>query len=436
MKRCPECRRDYIDETLKYCLDDGSVLLDGPGSDEARTAMLPAGAGSHEVTLKLPAQNPESRPAKKLVWAGAAAAMVLIAGISVYWAWFRNTSPRASESYRTVDSPAYDYYLRGKLDATSQNRERNLNAIRILEEVVAADRGFAPAYASLARAYAIRADLFARREEQKKLYDDAKLFAEKALAIDPLLAEAHLARGAAIWNHVDRFPHEQSIQAYKKAIALDPENEEAHHLLGLVYYHIGLLDEAEAELRRANELDPSNSMTRFRLGQVAALRTDYEGALTAFKAVPREANVMVIDRAMAGVLFQLGRTDEAWKIVDNFIATNSDEGGNVTSVKAMLLAKAGRATEAEEAIRETIEKGRGFQHFHHAAYNIASAYAMLHDRDEAIKWLQITVDEGFPCYPLFLRDTNLDVLRPDERFTAMMAELKLNWERRNAMLRL
>src|SRR3954454_1413890 len=42
MKRCPECRRDYSDETLNYCLDDGIALLDGPGStDEPATAVLP-----------------------------------------------------------------------------------------------------------------------------------------------------------------------------------------------------------------------------------------------------------------------------------------------------------------------------------------------------------------------------------------------------------
>ena len=44
MKRCPECRRDYYDETLFYCLDDGSRLLDGPSSSEdLATAILPPG---------------------------------------------------------------------------------------------------------------------------------------------------------------------------------------------------------------------------------------------------------------------------------------------------------------------------------------------------------------------------------------------------------
>src|SRR6187402_623969 len=41
MKRCPECRRDYTDETLNFCLDDGATLLDGPAmGDEPATAIL------------------------------------------------------------------------------------------------------------------------------------------------------------------------------------------------------------------------------------------------------------------------------------------------------------------------------------------------------------------------------------------------------------
>src|SRR6478672_9959748 len=48
MKRCPECRRDYYDDTLLYCLDDGSKLVDGPAASESRTLVLSGGdsAGS------------------------------------------------------------------------------------------------------------------------------------------------------------------------------------------------------------------------------------------------------------------------------------------------------------------------------------------------------------------------------------------------------
>src|SRR5438045_4069142 len=68
MKRCPECRRDYFDETLLYCLDDGSALLEGPGSvDEAATAILdPESSGLR--TKHLPATKatriPGGQPAR------------------------------------------------------------------------------------------------------------------------------------------------------------------------------------------------------------------------------------------------------------------------------------------------------------------------------------------------------------------------------------
>ena len=52
MKRCPECRRDYYDDSLSYCLDDGAVLLDGPPAmDEPATALIPsAGRTDSEAT--------------------------------------------------------------------------------------------------------------------------------------------------------------------------------------------------------------------------------------------------------------------------------------------------------------------------------------------------------------------------------------------------
>ncbi|MFL6467598.1 MAG: hypothetical protein ACJ72Z_06545, partial [Pyrinomonadaceae bacterium] len=72
MKRCPECRRDYYDETLLYCLDDGSALLEGPASSESATAILgPASAASvtdaSETQLydSAPATNREPEPTRR-----------------------------------------------------------------------------------------------------------------------------------------------------------------------------------------------------------------------------------------------------------------------------------------------------------------------------------------------------------------------------------
>ena len=73
--------------------------------------------------------------------------------------------------------------------------------------------------------------------------------------------------------------------------------------------------------------------------------------------------------------------------------------------------------------------GTGFGHFHHTAYNIASAYAALNEPDEAVKWLQAAADDGFPCYSYFEIDPNLDRLRAHSGFIALMLALQKQWKR-------
>jgi hypothetical protein len=81
-----------------------------------------------------------------------------------------------------------------------------------------------------------------------------------------------------------------------------------------------------------------------------------------------------------------------------------------------------------------MERGKGFGHFHHTAYNIACAYAVLKKAEETVYWLQAAADGGFPCYPLFENDPYLDNLRKDPAFIALMAKLKEQWESYRAIL--
>jgi hypothetical protein len=49
--------------------------------------------------------------------------------------------------------------------------------------------------------------------------------------------------------------------------------------------------------------------------------------------------------------------------------------------------------------------------------------------DATLQWLREAAESGFPCYPLFERDPNLESLRSDPRWSSLMAEIKQNWER-------
>jgi tetratricopeptide (TPR) repeat protein len=196
----------------------------------------------------------------------------------------------------------------------------------------------------------------------------------------------------------------------------------------MVYAHVGLLDEAQSHVARAIDLNPNNTMARFRLGVYTAWQCQFERALAVLKTVPSDVSPFLVDRVRSEVYVQLGRLDKAQPIVDRHLASHpSDQGGGLTSVMALLLARRGRTREATRAIARAIELGTGFGHFHHTAYNIAAAYAALHEPGEAISWVEVAMDDGFPCYPYFARDPNLDSLRGVRRFDDVMSQLHEQW---------
>ena len=84
---------------------------------------------------------------------------------------------------QVINSHSLDLYLRGKVNAGSENRDNNETAIKLLEQALAADPTFAPAYAALARAYHIKAFYFAPDSEKEKLNEDAQVAVEKALRL-------------------------------------------------------------------------------------------------------------------------------------------------------------------------------------------------------------------------------------------------------------
>ena len=442
MKRCPECRRDYYDDSLLYCLDDGTALLEGPSSAKELPTAILHDASQDAVQTKI---HPDSVSKAKesnvrtvrsrslpLMVGSIAVVTFLAVALTLY---FRRNEPSTSAAGTIDHNKAYEYYLRGKIKIGSENAEDNEASIKFLEQAIAADPNYAEAYAALAQAYNVKAFLRASGDEKKRLNDDAEVAMEKALNLNPNLAQAHFVRGLILWTPEKRFPHEQAIQSYKRAIALDPNFDDAHHRLAVVYFHIGLFDKAKVELDKAMAINPNNTLARFRYGVIDSYRGRYEEALTSFKTIPREASPALIDRNVADVLFRLGRFAESEALVEDYFRKYpTDEGGNVTSVKAMLLAHAGKENEAEEAIQRANDIGQGYGHFHHTAYNIGSAYALMNKPDEAVKWLTVAAENGFPCYPYFEIDKTLDNIRQYPEFIAFMTKLKAQWEKYSSSL--
>lgn len=328
---------------------------------------------------------------------------------------------------QTVDPAAYDQYLRGKYYLYRQTKGDNETAIAALEAAVAADPTFAAAHAELAQAYVWRLFLFAPEEEQ--LAEKAFVSAEKALALDPKLAVAYLARGRLLWTPANHFPHEKAIREYKRALELDPNLDEARNQLAVVYNHIGAFDEALRELNLAVQTNPSNSLAQYRIGETHLFQRRFEEALAELKRVPKEVNPALVGHQMVWALFNLGRRDEAAATLAQFLADHpEDNRGLYTSLQAVLAASYGQNAVAEDKIQSAIKKGKGFGHFHHTAYHIACAYALMNKPEEAVHWLTVAADDGFPCFPLFEAETNLNNIRKDPRFIELMTKLRSQWE--------
>jgi hypothetical protein len=99
-----------------------------------------------------------------------------------------------------------------------------------------------------------------------------------------------------------------------------------------------------------------------------------------------------------------------------------------TSQKSGLLGRLLLKLEGYAKVSSILKKERRYRGWHHVTYDLARIYALGGKSEEAVKWLRVTVQEGFPCYPLFARDSMLDPIRKDPAFLQFMAEMKTRWE--------
>jgi serine/threonine-protein kinase len=156
----------------------------------------------------------------------------------------------STSSHGTDNLAAYDLYLRG----LQLYRKRGLelgDAERYLQQANALDSTYARAYATLASVLAAKAYYFDVPPSAN--LPRARAAAERAVAIDPALPDAHLALGHVL---TELFEWREAEAELRRAIALNPDNSESYYRLGTMLLQSGRIREAAAALDRAKAIDP------------------------------------------------------------------------------------------------------------------------------------------------------------------------------------
>jgi serine/threonine protein kinase/tetratricopeptide (TPR) repeat protein len=312
---------------------------------------------------------------------------------------------------------AYEEYVRGRLHLFRETVTDVNAAIESFERACVADKSFAPAWAGLADAYTRLAFEFAQEAEW---HDRARLMCEKALALDPELPEGRYVRARLLWSPQGHWDHAGALRELTAALGGRPGLTEARDRLGVVLFHVGLVDEAQREFEQALAANPEDTQAMAHIGSCLYQQGNYTEALAvSTQSAPANWTYHLI--ALCHV--RLGRLAEAATIADRLAREFPGYPGTY-SLRGLIAALRGESEAARRQVSLTAASNPLFGHFHHAQYDVACTLARLGESASALDWLRQATRNGYPCHPAFANDAFLDPLRGGDDFMRFMDELE------------
>ena len=324
------------------------------------------------------------------------------------------TSQQQAELARphSVNPEAFDAYLQGYYFSQRNIEKDTDTATKYYERATQLDPSYALAWAGLSRArlWQVNNGLIPAGEGRRL----AREAVERALALNPNLAEAHAQMGR-IKRHVD-FDWAGADAYLHRAVELDPENSQ--YLVSAAYSAalLGRFEEALPLGRRAVDLDPLNAASWEILGEIKFFSGQLdEAAVDGKKARELGSDYWATHTLLSLIYIIQGRPHDALPEIESV---------RFDPMRVLLYAIAyhalGREKESDTALRELIAK------YHESmAYNIAQVYAFRNQSDEAFEWL----DRAYSQRDDGLIETKVDLLfkslHKDPRYTAFLKKLNL-----------
>jgi TolB-like protein/DNA-binding winged helix-turn-helix (wHTH) protein/Tfp pilus assembly protein PilF len=324
----------------------------------------------------------------------------------------------ALRNAKVVNPEAYEAYLKGRYFWNKRTGSGLMEAIRYFTTAIEADPGYARAYAGLADSYALAGDWKYGVLAPREAYPKAKAAAEKAIALDSTLGEAHISLAFCLdgfdWNW------ESGGTEYKRGIELSPDYATGHDWYGWHLAEFGRNDEAIAEVETAVSLDPLSLIIGADLAEEFVIAHRFEQAIT------QSRKTMTLDPFFGNAHYVMGQAlaqERRYKeaIAELQKAIELSPGSTAFSANlAFAYASSGRTEDALKILNG--QKNRPPDSFSNAA-EIALIYAGLNDNDQAMVWLEKAYAERFN--PAVLMRPCFDPLRSDPRFQDLLRRIGL-----------
>jgi eukaryotic-like serine/threonine-protein kinase len=316
----------------------------------------------------------------------------------------------------TENSAAHDLYLKGRFFWNKRTSADMKTALGYFEQAVNADPNYAVAYAGMADCYLLL-PLYGGGVPTE-MYPKAVAMARKAISLDASLAEPHASLGLV--HALFDFDFPASVREFEEAIRLNPNYATAHHWFGdSVLPALGQFDRANAEAKRALELDPLSIVNNIDAGTVFWITGRYQEAVAQFRKALEMAPRNYTAR------WQLGQALECIGDLPGAIAqyeksTELDDDPLPLGLLAAASAKAGDRAAALAILNrlEEIAKDR-----YVPDYSFALTYLALGQKDEAVKWLESSYAKHQPDLNWIRVDPDLRPLHGDPRFEALAEKI-------------
>ena len=317
----------------------------------------------------------------------------------------------------TESTVAYVAYLKGRTLLHDRSEKAIKGAKEQFELAVREDERYAKAYSGLADIYMILGDyLFSPLPTS---LEEAKKHLEKALELDPNLAEARASLANYLMYDYDFVGSENE---FRRAIELNPSYASAHHWFASTLEQLGKNDEAFSEVMLAEELDPlSSAITLSAVYRCISTGTFDEALKRIRKLSEIDPESPLVAEAWMAYHFARKEWDEALRYLRRMIEADPDDP-YLDMDLAYIYAVTGRRNEAfplVERLKAVPESARTKGNL------IAFVYAGLGDLDECFRWLDYAYDKREIFIGWFRRYPLLENVRSDKRFGELLKRARL-----------